>query len=79
MACCCSWRWVLFLNAYLGSIGTLVFLSWENSPSRTIYICFNSKTKGVERSNAGGDLNNSKNKTWDVVKPRKDIKPIGVK
>ena len=33
MACCCNWGWVLFLNVYLGSIGTLVFLSWENSPS----------------------------------------------
>ena len=33
MASCCNWVWVLFLNIYLGSIGTLVFISWENSPS----------------------------------------------
>ena len=33
MVCCCNRGWVLFLNVYLGSIGTLVFISWENSPS----------------------------------------------
>ena len=32
MVCCCNRGWVLFLNVYLGSIGTLAFMSWENSP-----------------------------------------------
>ena len=29
----CFWEWFLFLNSYLGSLGTLVFLCWDNSPS----------------------------------------------
>ena len=32
MVCGCNRGWVLFLNVYLGSIGTLAFMSWENSP-----------------------------------------------
>ena len=32
-ACCCSWGWILFLKAYRGSLGTIVFSLWENSPS----------------------------------------------
>ena len=36
-ACCCSWGWILFLKAYRGSSGTLVFSLWEHSPSQALY------------------------------------------
>ena len=35
-ASCCSWGWILFLKAYRGSLGTLVFSLWENSPSKIL-------------------------------------------
>ena len=33
MLFCYFWEWFLFLNSYLGLLGTLVFLCWDNSPS----------------------------------------------
>ena len=36
-ACCCSWGWILFLKAYRGSLGILVFSLWENSPSSWLF------------------------------------------
>ena len=45
-------------------------LSW-----RAFYICFNSKSKDVERSNERGYLDIVKNKTWPLVKPEKMSNP----
>ena len=33
----CYWDWDLFLKLYLGSLGTLVFMFWDNSPSETFH------------------------------------------
>ena len=33
IVCCCNWGWVLFLSVYLGSLGTIVFMFWGDSPS----------------------------------------------
>ena len=32
---CCTWGGFLFLRLYLGSLGTLVFMSLDSSPSLT--------------------------------------------